>query len=139
MKRNNFKVVAMRVKQAFKVLPKALGIVAKNEFLDNVDKRHGFRVDGGVVKKWPPLKSKKDAGRAPLNKTGRLKRAINTLRLTANSAVVGVDDAEVPYAKFHNEGVPGKLPQRKFVGESKVLNRALKHKVQQTLIKAFKK
>jgi len=55
---------------------------------------------------WTPRKSEdaKDQGRAILYKTGRLRRSIRVIAVTADSVTIGTD---VPYAQVHNEGFTG--------------------------------
>jgi phage virion morphogenesis protein len=58
---------------------------------------------------WLPLKTRR--GQA-LRDTGRLQRSI-TWEATDTQATIGTN---VVYARAHNQGIPGKLPQRQFIG-----------------------
>jgi phage virion morphogenesis protein len=58
---------------------------------------------------WLALKTRQGQ---PLRDTGRLQRSI-TWESNASSATIGTN---VVYARAHNVGVPGKLPQRQFLG-----------------------
>jgi phage virion morphogenesis protein len=60
---------------------------------------------------WLPLKHRQGQ---PLRDTGRLQRSI-TWTSNHNTATVGTN---VIYARAHNDGIPGKLPQRQFLGIS---------------------
>ena len=92
-----------------------------------------FRDEGADVNpggRWKPRK-KKRTGRLMV-KTGRLRRSI-----VANArGKVGIITSNVPYAKYHQDGT-GSLPQRKFMGESRKLNRKFDAKIRRALRKAF--
>lgn len=68
-----------------------------------------------TIQRWEP--NQKPDGRQQLVKTGRMRESIRKLSSTYWSRLIGSD---VPYAEFHNEGT-SRLPQRKFIGESKQL------------------
>ena len=59
---------------------------------------------------WKKRAGNSGKGRAILVKTGRLKRSIRLVRITANTAVIATD---VPYAGAHNNGYEGtvSIPQ----------------------------
>jgi len=67
------------------------------------------------IKKWTP--NKVNTGHQQLVNTGRMRESIRVLGKTSNSRLVGSD---VPYAGYHNDGAT-RLPQRKFVGNSRQL------------------
>ena len=58
---------------------------------------------------WLPLKTRQGQ---PLRDTGRLQRSI-TWASDDDTATIGTS---VVYARAHNDGVPGKLPRRQFLG-----------------------
>ena len=58
---------------------------------------------------WLPLKTRRGQ---PLRDTGRLQRSI-TWEANEHTATIGTN---VIYARAHNAGVEGKLPQRQFLG-----------------------
>jgi phage virion morphogenesis protein len=58
---------------------------------------------------WLPLKTRQGK---PLRDTGRLQRSI-TWEATDTQATIGTN---VVYARAHNQGISGKLPQRQFIG-----------------------
>ena len=68
--------------------------------------RQGKAPDGTP---WLPLKTRQGQ---PLRDTGRLQRSI-TWESTDDQAVIGTN---VVYARAHNDGLPGKLPRRRFLG-----------------------
>jgi phage gpG-like protein len=83
-------------------------------------------------KQW---QKRKDAsnGRALLVKSGRLRKSIRIQRSTGNTIRIGTD---VSYAKYHNSGTD-RLPQRRFLGGSTLLNRRLQRMVQYRVRQAF--
>lgn len=76
----------------------------------------GF-IDQGV-NRWEPRKKKRH-GRI-LVKTGKGRQSIRTYGVSARKITI---KAGVKYMKYHNDGVKGRLPQRKFMGNSKKLNK----------------
>jgi phage gpG-like protein len=89
---------------------------------------HGF-VDGSV-RAWTP--NKVSSGHQQLVGTGRMRESIRVLGKSFNSRLVGSD---VPYAPYHNSGTE-RLPQRKFVGNSKQLEQK-NGKLLMTVIKSI--
>ena len=69
-------------------------------------------------KKWKDRKDN-DSSRKLLVKTGRMRQDIRITERGINHRRIGTS---VPYAKYHNEGTD-RLPQRKFIGNSKWLYR----------------
>lgn len=86
---------------------------AVTEFKVNAFDQKGL--DGN---RWRPNK-KQVAGRQQLVETGRMRNSIRVLERTPNSRKVGSD---VPYAAYQNSGTKH-LPARKFVGNSKALEK----------------
>ena len=64
---------------------------------------------------WPPLVPqtlrRKPAGLKILQRTGRLRRSIQT-RVEGGALIASTD---VPYAAAHQSGIPGRLPARPFL------------------------
>ncbi len=60
------------------------------------------------------VKRSKNRGRAILVKTGRLKRDVQKIYVTANTALIGTSKLTVPYAKAHNEGFKGTVQVKAF-------------------------
>lgn len=107
---------------------------AETFFRVDVWRDKGFDVNPGG--RWKPRK-KKRVGRLMV-KTGNLRSSI-----VANArGKVGVVTSDVRskkgvnYGKIHQEGI-GRMPQRKFMGESKKLNRKFDQKIKRALRKAF--
>lgn len=107
---------------------------AATYFKVNVFRGEGFDVQPTSVNggRWKKRKGKR-SGRL-LVKSGRLRRSI-----TANSrGKVGVVETRVSYGAIHNEG-KGKMPMRKFMGASKILNRKFDKKIRKSLKNAFER
>jgi len=99
--------------------PRLMRLIANNAV--NFFKVTNFEAEGFVdngVKKWKPRKDK-DTGRRLLVKTGRGRQSIHTQLISAEKVVIVAD---APYMKYHNDGTK-KLPQRKFMGNSRTLDR----------------
>lgn len=121
-----------------------IGNEAKNHFVGS------FRLQGFQdvnVDKWKPRKKQdKRAGRAILVKSGDLRRSIR--RESLNKARLSVTIAtDLPYARIHNEGLEGKawgkapfkMPQRRFIGHSTVMNDKIKKTITKQINNLFKK
>lgn len=144
-----FKSMYRKIGAVDRSLPSVLANVGTNFFIENFDKE-GFQ-DGAAIDRWswperkiPGTKSykypkKKDLGRRTrkiLVKRGKLKRAVNkSVKEKSHKRIVWrVDRNEVPYAARHNYGLDG-MPQRKYMGESRELNRRFRRKI----VEAYKK
>ncbi|TNE29190.1 MAG: hypothetical protein EP346_06930 [Bacteroidetes bacterium] len=142
------------LKATLKRTPRLVGQESVRFFRRSFD-RQGF-VDSGL-KRWPARLKSEDAGRSILVKSGRLRDSIRVISATSRRVQVGTD---VPYAAAHNEGgvqyvkphtrvskngnryqVKGysyKLRQRRFIGQSKALDRHLTTTIKRELLKNFK-
>jgi phage gpG-like protein len=83
-------------------LPNRVSNLAANDFKDNF-KRQGYRSTGLGINKWKKrakVKNKRDASRAILVKSGRLRRGIQPSPQPGVARVIN----KVPYANAHNEG-----------------------------------
>jgi phage gpG-like protein len=103
---------------------------AKNHFVKSFA-NEGFTDE--TLQTWKPRKGKirslgaYSLGRKTLTKTGKLRRSIS-FRVGSKSATVF---SNLPYSAIHNEGLTGlawgkhsfKMPKRKFLGNSKILER----------------
>ncbi|MEO7212645.1 phage virion morphogenesis protein [Mucilaginibacter sp.] len=90
-----FAKIRERLNQAIEKLPLTIGNEAVNYSLD------AFRNQAWEGKPWAARKSKKDAGRSILVKSGRGRRSIRVISTTANSVRFGTD---VLYMVAHNNG-----------------------------------
>lgn len=109
-----------------------IGMLAKKQFTDNFNKG-GF--DGQKWKPRKPTKNKRDVGRAILVKSGVLKRSITSRVQGWDRIVIG---SYTPYSQRHNEGLYG-MPQRKFIGDSKILDKKVLDFVTRKMNGIFKK
>ncbi len=110
-------------------LPRIIANDIKNHFL------LGFRKGGGQTDKsiggWRPRKYKTKADKATkkirgiLILRGHLRDSIRVIMATFKKIVIGSD---LPYSARHNEGLAG-MPQREFIGHSKVLERKIEQKI----------
>jgi len=99
--------------------------------------------DNGGVQSWKPRK-KQDSGRAILVKTGALVSSIEVE--SANWKRIRIK-SDLPYSAIHNEGKQGlafgkhsfKMPQRKFMGNSRTLMNQLKEKMEKKMNIVFRK
>ena len=123
MKNPDFKIIADRIKEyLYGEMPAKAGAMAVEHF-DLSFENKGFT--DKTLSSWKPVrdrKSKKDKER-PLVESGRMRRSIG--HRTEGSDVVIFSDVE--YAGFHNDGgsVPGRPPQRQFIGSSEVLEQKI--------------
>ncbi len=133
-RKGDFKVneSVKKFRRVKKTLPLILANNAKNHFVK------GFRQGGGQTDKgkWIPRKKKEEGGRrAILVFRGRLWKSIGII--SASFDKISVGSRGVKYAKRHNEGLDG-MPQREFVGPSKVLEKESRKKIENEMKKMFK-
>lgn len=131
-----------------RTLPIVLGNIAKNFFLEAF--RKGGFTDKGF-KRWKQRRKRIGRGRtsptlkeaATLVKTGTLKRSIKVRPATFKRTRIFTN---LVYAAIHNFGlqglafgkVPFKMPEREFIGNSRVLERKLERRVLKEVNKVFK-
>lgn len=97
----NLRATEAHFKRVLLYAPGMLGNEAVNFF------NNSFRLQGWLGTRFDPWRrrrSRKQAGRAVLIKTGRLRRGT---RIVSNSAGVVRIGNDVPYARAHNEGFRG--------------------------------
>jgi len=127
-------------------LPRELGEIAANVFQDNFTKQ-GF--DDSGVNPWKQVRrriagtpeykypKKKDLGRrtrAILVKSGNLRRDIKVRKARFDRIEVGTSRLTKDYASRHNYG-EDKMPKRKFIGNSRNLERKQKSHITNRLDK----
>lgn len=134
MSKFRFNQLAARFKRATSGLLDQMANNAVNHFkVTNFDAQ-AFVDD--APQRWAPRKSKRDnAGRRLLVKTGRMRESIKVISSIGNTRKIGT---LVPYSKYHNDGIPGRLPKRQFIGNSRRLERKNARLVQQYLIRYTK-
>ena len=118
MSKFNFDRVLKNIETMKRDVPLDLSKMTQN-FFNSSWKNQGF--DDGGLQKWKPRKkeTKKSIGKAILVSSGDLRTAVGTsLKEATWDRIRFVVD--VPYAAFNNDGT-SKMPQRKFMGDSKTL------------------
>jgi len=129
-------------------LPIILGNVAKNFFLATF--RKGGFTDVGF-KRWKQRRKRLGRGRtsptlkeaANLTLTGKLKRSIRVRPATFKLTRIFTN---VVYAGIHNFGLQGlafgktsfKMPEREFIGNSRVLEKEMERRIFREIDKVFK-
>jgi phage gpG-like protein len=107
---------------------------AATYFKTLVFNREGFDVQPQGRWKKRKKETKKTIGKKILVSSGRMRRSI-----TANSrGNVGVISTNVPYAQYHMEGTKN-MPQRKFMGDSRILNGKFELKINRVLNRVFER
>ena len=143
-----FKLTKRLFKQQKRSLPIVLGNQAKNFFLE------AFRKGGFTdisFKRWMSRRKRLTKGRASatlressnLVKSGKLKRSIKVRPATFRKTRIFTN---LVYAAIHNFGLKGlafgkhpfKMPEREFIGNSKVLERKLERRILKEINKVFK-
>ena len=123
-KQFNFEEKIRELKKFERTVPRLIGNLAKIQFVENFD-HEGFTDEAVGSDPWKKRKrnDKNTARRNILVKTGALRRSIRVgPSPTFNRIVIG--SYGLNYAKIHNEG-SGRMPQRKFLGNSALLNRKI--------------
>jgi phage gpG-like protein len=151
-----------RVAKATNELPRIIATEAVNF------SKERFRAQNWVdfaTEPWRPRKtvkgvSRRRSRRAILVDTGRLRRSIRVVSVSSEAVVIGTD---VPYAQAHNDGFSGtvkqnvkahqrrgrpvrahtrnaniRIPRRRFLGQSMVLEAKLNRVANARLIRAIK-
>lgn len=99
-------------------------------------RNQGF--DDGGVQKWKSRakETKKSKGKAILVSSGNLRTAVGTSLKEATWEKIRFV-VDVFYAGYHNEG-DGKIPQRKFMGDSKTLRILQREKIKKIVDKIWR-
>ena len=133
-----------RIKNEYKLVkanvPLKLANEVQNHFLI------GFRRGGGQTDKsiggWPKRKTsrnvrerKRSKGRALLVRSGKMRADIKKRKVSFSKVIVGT--RSIPYAGFINDGT-SKMPQREFIGDSKILEKKIQNKINKEVMKIFK-
>jgi phage gpG-like protein len=123
-----------------KSLPTVVGNMAVNHFKDS------FRLGGFVdeaFRPWPKRKpgSRRNAGRATLVNRGHLRRSISLKE--KNFTRTRISSEGLVYADVHNRGLRAgrgrgfRMPKRKFMGNSKKLERDMRKKINEKIKAIF--
>ncbi|MEK0370402.1 MAG: hypothetical protein QQN55_04505 [Nitrosopumilus sp.] len=133
-----------RIKNEYKLVkanvPLKLANEVQNHFLS------GFRKGGGQTdasiggwKKRQTSRSarerKRSVGRALLVRSGKLRADIKKRKISFSKVIVGT--RSIPYAGYINEGT-SRMPQREFIGDSRILEKKIENKINREVRKIFK-
>jgi len=135
----NFKAKIREFKRVKKNLPKQVGNIAKNHFLQSF-KDEGFTDKS--LSKWKKRSTKNRSDRRNSNRRnllvnrGHLRRSIKVGKASFNRIEVG--SYGVKYAPYHNRG-EGRQPKRQFVGKSHVMNQKIRKRVRKDVKNVFRK
>ena len=143
-----FNLTKRLFKDQKRTLPIILGKEARNFFLNSF-RRMGFTDFN--LKRWIPRRKRLQKGRtsptliepATLIKTGTLRSSIRVSPTTFRLTKIFTN---LRYAAIHNFGLQGlafgknpfKMPERKFIGNSRVLERKLEQRILKEVNKVFK-
>ena len=136
-KKFNFEKKIKDFQKFERTVPKRVGNVAKNHFLESFD-NEGFS-DGSIKSDpWDERKSKTKRDqvakrRQLLIQSGALKRSI---KVASNPTFkkIAVGSYGIKYAERHNKGLKG-MPKRQFVGKSKILDRKIRNLISKEIKK----
>lgn len=117
-----FAKLISKVESYFNEAPKIISTLATRHFRDSF-KNSGFTDE--ALEPWTPRQKGYRPGSIPLVKTGKLRGSVRAT--VVNRQVVQIV-ADVPYAKYHQEGI-GNNPKRRFIGDSALLNRTIKNQL----------
>lgn len=117
---NKLKLSSVRLKRGAPKLVREMTNEAVTYFKVNVWRGEGYDVNPGG--RWKQRKKPKP--KRLMTDTGRLRKSIKGM----SRGKVGIVSTDVPYGRYHNEGTD-KLPQRKFMGESDILNRKFRKRI----------
>lgn len=146
----NFETVLRNYERLKVELPKVLANDAVRYFNDSFKKQgwDGFKwqspqrkIPGTYAYIYPKKGAKARHTRATLVESGRLRRAVATSnkRISFQSILFVVN---LPYAEIHNEGLKmrwgGNMPKRKFMGDSRLLRKLQKEKINLALSKIWR-
>ncbi len=138
-KRGSFKLprTIAQFKRKKSTLPRKVGEIAKNHFLDNF--RKGGFVDR-TLERWERLK---DGTESRLTRSGKLKRSIRVK--SARFARIVIGTTGVVYAAIHNFGLKGlafgrsafNMPKRQFIGNSRLMDRKIIREIDNEVKRIF--
>jgi phage gpG-like protein len=129
-----------------------MGSTAQNHFIKSFSNQ-GFTDE--VLQKWKPRKKERyrtrggklvdDTSRGILigKGSGQLRRSLRRVSLGRYGVMIKSD---LPYSRIHNEGLMGKawgkypfkMPQRQFVGYSRIMNRDIETKIKRIINTVYK-
>lgn len=130
-----------KLKRKKSTVPKVIGKMAQKHFRDSF-RKGGFT--DKAFEQWEPRRKRLSRTRtsdtlkerANLIKSGALRRA--TVLKSASFKRIKLGTAGIKYANRHNLGLKG-MPQRQFVGDSFVLEKRIKRRLEKEIGKVLKK
>lgn len=136
-KKFNFEKKIKEFQKFERTVPKRVGNIALNHFLESWD-NEAFSDGSKGSDPWAKRKSKTKrdqvAGRRQLLvQTGALRGSMR-VRPGATFRKIAVGAYGIEYASRHNRGLSG-MPKRQFVGKSKILDRKIRHLISKEMKK----
>lgn len=116
--------------------------------LENFDKQ-GFD-EGTTFDSWSPLtlesakaKAKKHGGKISniLVDSGRGRRAVASMKrspIVTEGEIICNFDITAGYMQYHNEGIPGRLPKREFIGGSVKMQMMINKRIEESFNRVTK-
>ena len=159
---NNYFALLDRVSKTIETLPRRAANEAVNLSKERFKKQNWVDTNTEPWKKRKPIRgeSRKRSGRAILTDTARLRRSPRVVYVDGKKAIIGTD---VPYADTHNEGFRGRvkqnvrkhtrkgssvkahtriinqnIPQRRFMGNSAILDARIQRIMLSEIVKSMK-
>lgn len=136
--RFNFKSTLAKFERLQKRLPELIGTKVVNHTKEAF-RKGGFTDE--VLTPWAARKRPNKADKATKRKrallvdSGNLRKSIRVSKATFREIRVGAYG--IDYATYHNQGIKGRLPQRKFLGKSAVLDRKIQALIRAEMKKVF--
>src|SRR3990167_465889 len=110
-----------------RIIPIVIGNMALNHFLEgfrNDGRRTDLSADGWAQRKKTEKRKTRRAILTGFPRGGALRKSIKVIRATPDEIIIA--STGVIYAETHNEGDPKRnIPQREFLGNSKVLEQKI--------------
>lgn len=135
-----FKRIRNEYKLAQANVPLKLANTIQNHFLEGFQ-RGGGKTDASIGG-WKKRKTSRSArerkrskGRALLVRSGKLRVDIKKRKVSFQKVIVGT--RSIPYAGFINDGTSN-MPQREFIGDSRILEIKITNKINREISKIFK-
>lgn len=136
---NIFKQIKNRYTLTKRKLPLRLANDVQIHFLRGFDRGGGST--NASIGGWKPRKTSRSArerkrskGRALLVRSGKMKSDIKKRKISFHNITVGT--RSIPYAGYINDGTP-RMPQREFIGDSRVLERQIEQRIEKEIGKIF--
>lgn len=151
MSKFGFDRVLRNIEQLKRELPPVLANTTQNYFNEafKTESWDGVKwetpqrkIAGTRAWKYPKKNAQTRRSRAILVQSSKLRRTVATSKRseTWDRTIFRIDPTLVPYAAAHNEGLPlrhGKMPQRRFIGDSQRLRKLQISKINQVVSKIW--